>query len=161
MIFAAMKRVFIFPVLAICLCIASCGRTDLFEQKESFVQQRWASNNRLQFAYDVTDSTSSYYNIYIIIRHTEKYNYNNIWVNLTFIPPNDSSRSLHLNIPLTDSKGWLGAAMDDVYEQRSLVNKNPIKLSAGTYHLMLQQVMREDPLQHILQAGVRVEKVVQ
>ena len=77
------------------------------------------------------------------------------------IAPNDTSKSVRLNVPLADVNGWVGTAMDDVIEQRSLITRNPVHLQPGTYHLFVQQIMREDPLENILQAGLRVEKVVQ
>ena len=51
--------------------------------------------------------------------------------------------------------------MDDIIEQRLLINKQPIRLRAGTYKSSLSQIMREDPLENILNAGIRLEKVVQ
>jgi len=50
--------------------------------------------------------------------------------------------------------------MDDIIEQRLLINKQPLHLQPGTYQFTIQQIMREDPLQNVLNAGLRVEKVV-
>ncbi len=51
--------------------------------------------------------------------------------------------------------------MDDIIEQRLLMNRQPIHLRAGSYKFSLMQIMREDPLQNILNAGIRIEKVAQ
>ena len=131
MIFAAMKRDWILFLLTISILFAACGKLNVYEKKISFSQQQWAGNNRLNFDFDITDSSKNYYNFYIIVRHTEKYNYNNIWISLTLVPPRDTSQNLRLNIPLATGNSWLGTAMDDVYEQRILVNKSPIQLKPG------------------------------
>ena len=54
---------------------------------------------------------------------------------------------------------WLGSGMDDIFEHRILINPQPRPLRKGTYTFTLEQDMREDPLEHILNAGIRVEKV--
>jgi hypothetical protein len=50
--------------------------------------------------------------------------------------------------------------MDDIVDQRIpfYLNNIPTPLKKGKYTFTLQQVMREDPLQHVLNAGIRVEK---
>ena len=58
-----------------------------------------------------------------------------------------------------NKKGWLGSGMDDIFEHRIAFNDKPAPLRKGKYTFTLQQDMREDPLDHILNAGIRVEKV--
>jgi hypothetical protein len=48
--------------------------------------------------------------------------------------------------------------MDDIYEHRQPLT-GKVRLKAGTYKLILENIMREDPLQHVLNAGIRIEKV--
>jgi gliding motility-associated lipoprotein GldH len=76
-------------------------------------------------------------------------------------PPGDSVFVNRRNLTLaTDQKGWLGKGMDDIFEHRILLNPNPVKFSKrGVYKFTLQQIMREDPLGNILNAGIRLEKV--
>jgi gliding motility-associated lipoprotein GldH len=62
-------------------------------------------------------------------------------------------------IPLANEKGWLGTGMDDIYEQRQKLT-NAVKFKKeGSYKLILENIMREDPLRHVLNVGIRVEKV--
>ena len=58
----------------------------------------------------------------------------------------------------TNDKGWLATGMNDIYEHR-LKLTDPVRLKAGSYKLRLENIMREDPLQHVLNVGIRVEKV--
>ena len=126
---------------------------------QAIPKHEWSANNRLSFNFIVTDS-AAYYNIYMVIRHTESYHFNNIWVDLTAASPGSKPQTQRLNVPLANANGWLGAAMDDIIEQRILLFKNPMHLVKGNYTFTLQQVMRENPLQSVLNAGIRVEKVV-
>jgi gliding motility-associated lipoprotein GldH len=59
-----------------------------------------------------------------------------------------------------NKKGWLGTGMSDVFEHRVRITRYPVQLQKGEYNFVLKQIMREDPLQGLLQAGLRVEKVV-
>ena len=67
-----------------------------------------------------------------------------------------------LELPLASSeKGWLGTAMDDLYEHRIAVTLDPAKFNFsknGEYAFSMEQAMREDPLQNVLNVGLRIEK---
>jgi len=94
-----------------------------------------------------------------VVRHSDAYNFNNMWVKATVQQPGDSARSQRFNLLLaTNEKGWMGSAMDDIYEQRVLIQPQTKFLKPGDYHFTLEQVMREDPLLHVLSMGIRVEK---
>jgi gliding motility-associated lipoprotein GldH len=140
--------------------LQSCNTIDVYEKTVALPRHEWQSADRLSLTFDIKDSLA-YYNLYFVLRHTESYHYNNIWIDLTSVFPNDTARTQRLNIQLANTNGWLGTAMDDIIEQRLLINKQPLRLRAGTYQFSLQQIMREDPLQNILNAGLRVEKIVQ
>jgi gliding motility-associated lipoprotein GldH len=109
--------------------------------------------------FEISDTTS-FYNIYVVIRHTDAYRYNNIWLNITTQSPSDTPRTQLLDISLADNtKGWLGNGMDDIFDRRARITQAPIRLKKGLYTFKLQQAMREDPLAYVLSAGIRVEKV--
>lgn len=62
-------------------------------------------------------------------------------------------------IPLaTNEKGWLGTGIDDIYEHR-LQLTTAVKFKAGVNKLMLENIMREDPLKQVLNVGIRIEKL--
>ena len=147
--------------IALIFLLTSCGTVDVYEKTEPFPNHVWSSKNTLTFKFDITD-TAARYNIYAIIRHLDAYHWNNIWLNVTTIAPGDKANAQQVNLQLGDNaKGWLGAEMDDIVEQRVLLTRIPVQLKQGTYTFMLQQIMREDPLEYVMNAGVRVEKVVQ
>ena len=139
---------------------AGCDTIDVYEKTASLPKHEWSSKDTLTFNFKATDSLA-YYNIYLVLRHTEAYHFNNIWFNFSSTSPNKKIQTQRMNVILANGNGWLGTAMDDIIEQRMLLLKQPVRLAPGDYTFTLQQIMREDPLQNILNAGVRVEKVVQ
>ena len=151
---------FSYSLFIVLLFFLSCDTIDVYEKTAAIPHHEWSSNNRLSFTFTATDTTA-YYNIYLVLRHTESYHYNNIYIDFTSVVPNKKPQTQRLNVQLAAPNGWLGSSMDDIIEQRLLLFSKPVKLVKGDYTFSLQQVMREDPLQNILNAGVRVEKVVQ
>lgn len=80
-------------------------------------------------------------------------------MDITTQSPGDSVQTQQVNIVLADNKkGWLGTGMDDIFDHRARITRFPVKLKKGDYTFTLQQNMREEPLQYMLNAGIRVEK---
>ena len=138
---------------------ASCNTIDVFEKNVSIPNHDWSSSYKPKISFEITDTLSAY-NIYVVIRHTDAYRYNNIWLNVYLQVPGDSIHKQRLDLRLaTDDKGWLGSGMDDIFEHRILImgpRKFPQK---GLYTFQPENIMREEPLQHVLSIGIRVEKI--
>ena len=151
----------IFVVLIVLTALAAgCKQMDVYERMTPFPKHEWATADKPAFNFTITD-TAAQYNVFVVLRHGDAYHFNNLWIDITTIPPGDTAQTVRANLKLGDNQKWLGNSIDDIVEHRVLINPNPLRFKAGNYKFMLQQVMREDPLQYVLSAGVRVEKVVQ
>lgn len=139
------------------LCLTACKHIDVFEKTIPFPLHTWDSKIKPAFTFDIED-TIARYNVFVVLRHTDAYHFNNLWLDVTTIPPGDTAQNIRANFKLGDNNQWLGNSIDDIIEHRILVNTNPLRLKSGTNKFILSQVMREDPLQNVLNAGVRVEK---
>lgn len=143
------------------LFFISCTTIDLFEKNVVIPGHRWAGSYKPEFTFTIKD-TSSPYQIYFTFRHTEKYNYNNVWINIYTQPPGDTVQVLQKELVLaTADKGWLGAGMNDIYEHRiELIptQENLYFRKPGDYKFIIEHIMREDPLDHVMNVGLRVEK---
>lgn len=147
-------------ILILGTALQACNTIGVFEKTEAFANHAWPASAKLNFTFNIEDTTA-FYNVYVVLRHTDAYKYNNIWLNITSVSPGDTAISRQQPFVLANNNGWLGAAMDDVIEQRMSITGRPVKFRKGVYTVTLQQVMRDDPLQQILNAGIRVEKVVE
>lgn len=147
-------------VAAILFIITSCGTIDVFEKSVNIPNHQWSSTFTPEISFEIKDTTSLY-NIFVVLRHTDAYRYNNIWMNVYTTIPGDTARKERLDLRLaTDDKGWLGSGMDDIYEHRILITREPVALTKpGLYMFRLEQIMREEPLMYVMNAGIRVEKV--
>lgn len=142
------------------MVLFSCGKIDLFEKQETILKQEWYYNNVPEFKFHIQD-TSSLYNIYVVLRHTDQYNYNNIWIKVGSQFPGDSMRYKKLNLKLgSDASGWEGTGMDDIFTVRANITPGPLAFkNSGDYTFTIAQIMRDNPLLHVLNVGLRVEKV--
>lgn len=138
--------------------LLSCNTINVYEKTNVFEKHQWPVAQVPSFTFDITD-TGALYNIFLVIRHHDAYNYSNIWLNVGVKGPSDSTHVQREFILANNQQGWLGTGMDDIFEHRILFNDRPAPLQKGPYTFTLRQVMREDPLQHILNVGIRVEKV--
>ena len=146
------------------LVFPSCGTIDIFEKNATIPNQVWKSSYKPEIAFNIApNDTTARFNIYIVIRHTDAYRYKNIWLNIHTESPAGVVQNQPLNLQLaTDNKGWLGSGMDDIFEHRILITPphSPERLSAGTYRFKLENIMREDPLNNVMNVGIRLEKVM-
>lgn len=150
-----------FLVIIFIAALTSCNTIDIYEKTKPFPSHEWKGSEKPTFTFEIKDTTSLY-NIFLVFRHTDAYNYNNIWVNVTTTPPGHTATTQPLDLKLADNQnGWLGSGMDDIFEHRIKITASPVQLKAGKYNFNLQQIMREEPLQHVLNAGIRVEKIKQ
>ncbi len=142
------------------IAFAACTQVALYEKNKPIPGYQWKSDQPATGSIEIKDTLVPY-NIYIVLRHSDAYRYNNIWLNVGLQAPGDTAMKYQkLNIVLgTDAKGWEGTGMDDIWEVRKLiVPAAPVFSHSGTYKFSISQVMRDDPLQYIMSAGLRVEK---
>jgi gliding motility-associated lipoprotein GldH len=144
--------------LVSCLCITACQQVSLYERLKNIPSAAWKNGEKLDFSIEIPDTAQSYY-IIVTIRHTHEYAYRNLWVKLGLQQPGtDSITYRDFDLPLANNERWLGVGMDDVYERRVRLFGKPVRFtSTGTAKFTLQQIMRDNPLKHVLQAGIRVE----
>ena len=157
-------------LVACSLQLLSCTQIDLYEKVVPVPAHQWRSPFKPQFTFQIKDTTVPY-QLYLLLRHNNKYRYNNIWVNLWAKGPDDTLQKLALELPLASKEGWLGTGMDDIFEHRIRVGEEAGRFSffqpggdgfhftkPGEYTFMVEQIMREDPLPDVMNVGLRLEK---
>jgi gliding motility-associated lipoprotein GldH len=142
------------------LLLTACKQVNLFERLENIPKAAWAANYKPSFTFNISD-TNSLYNLYVTVRHTNSYSYNNLWLQSSLLLPGDTlATTQKLDLQLANPDGWIGTGMDDIYEQRIKITATPTAIKKpGPITISLSQIMRQNPLLGILQMGVRVEKI--
>ena len=126
-----MKKIIL--ILLITSMLFSCAKIDLFEKQAEIPSQQWFYNNNPTFTFQITDTTSLY-NLYIVLRHTDAYNYNNIWLRLGSKGPGDTIHFQNINLVLAnDANGWEGTGTDDIFEVRKNITPGPVPFRKAWY----------------------------
>ena len=153
-----------YPVLILLIslswCLSACSETEVFEKNKSIPKYKWQYDLQPVFEFTIRD-TSTLYNLFVVLRHTDAYGYNNIWLNIGTQFPGDSIRYQRFDLQLgNDATGWEGTGMDDIWEVRKPITRGPTKFNkTGIYKFSVAQIMRENPLPGIMSVGIRVERV--
>ena len=150
------------PIWLFFLILTGCTTVDLYERSVSIPGHEWQNSYRPSFTFSIKDTAASY-RLYLVFRHNEKYNFNNIYVNLYARQPgNDSVQRVRYDLTLaTNDEGWLGSGMDDIYEHRIPLTPTGERFlfrRPGDYTFTIEQIMREDPLKNVFNVGLRIEK---
>ena len=145
-------------VLLTSYILLSCTTIDLYEKSVTVPKHAWENSFRPSFDFTIKDTTTPY-KLFLVLRHNEKYNYNNIYVNVYVKGPGqDTVQKIQQDLVLaTNEKGWLASGMDDIYDHRIPLGPEQ-SLKAGNYKFTIEQIMRENPLKNVLNVGLRIEK---
>jgi gliding motility-associated lipoprotein GldH len=149
-------------LLSIACCvlfITSCRQIELFEKDTTIPRYEWKSDLTASGSFVIKDTVSAY-SIYLVLRHTDAYKYNNIWLNIGLQPPGDSLVRQKVDLQLgDDANGWEGSGMNDIWEVRKLLNGQPRRFKKpGNYNFSISQIMRDNPLADVMSVGIRIEK---
>ena len=153
-------RIFL-PIVYCLLLIVSCTKTDVYEKNTVIPNYKWQSNFTASGSFSIKDTLSAY-NIYLVLRHTDAYSYNNIWLSIGLQSPGDTVYTQKVDIRLgTDVNGWEGTGMNDIWELRKLLSGEPRRFKkTGIYYYSINQIMRDDPLLNMISVGMRIEKIL-
>ena len=151
-------RVRSIQIILILLLFVGCKETGLYQKVYFMKGNAWSSQEQPAFEFEVMDTS---YQLYFLIRHTDAYEYNNIWISLKSQLPGDSIiRKDRFDIPLADQNKWLGSGMDDIFDHRVLLYREPVRFSkTGLYKVNIGHEMRVEPLENVFNVGLRIEKV--
>lgn len=140
------------------IILFGCDNQVVFEQNLSFTNETWHKDSTLNFEVEITDSLAIY-NVYINNRISGQYQYSNMYLFInTEIPYNNFLRDTLECILAEPSGKWLGKGFGSVWTNQIPYRKNIRFPYAGKYKFIIEQAMRDTTLNHVLDAGVRIEK---
>lgn len=149
--------------LLICLAVTgfiSCQDTQtVVDDNVEIAGHNWSYTEKVQVPVVIEDASISY-NVYLNLRLTASYKYSNIFLLIHTTNPDGKKNTERKEFRLALPDGeWLGSGSGNLYSYQMLFRENykfPLK---GKYTFELEQNMRDNPLNSVTDAGVRVEKV--
>jgi gliding motility-associated lipoprotein GldH len=140
------------------ILLAACNKNVVYNKYETFKDSEWHAKDKAVFDVEITD-TQSLNNINLMVRHSDAYPYNNLFLFVTTKYPDGKSKTDTMEIVLANQKGeWYGSGAGDIYDLKIPVKKNVRFPLGGKYQFSFEQGMRVDPLPLILDLGFEIEK---
>jgi len=151
---------FIFVLPAFLVLFFSCEESRVFDKDIAIASAGWDYDDIKTFEVNITDTVSSY-NMYVNVRHTDEYPFNNIWLRITTIFPDSTKEEGRVNIQISEPGGrWTGNCADGICYNSIPIQQNFTFSELGSYTFIIQQDMRINPLPSIMNVGLKVEKFI-
>ena len=141
------------------LALISCQDTvTVVDTNVELKKRNWSYAEKIKVPVKI-ESADITYNLYFNLRHTADYKYSNIFVLIHIIDPNGKKTTERKEFKLALADGeWLGSGSGNKYSLQLQFKSNYKFPKTGTYVFELEQNMRDNPLNYISDAGIRVEK---
>ena len=137
------------------LALSSCQQSVVYSDFISLPAQGWHQDSVLSYDISVADSTADY-GIQIIVRHTNEYPYQNLWL---FVDEYAGEQHIHrdtIEAMLADDYGrWIAGGIN-TYELPLQYATSYRFASASLNRITIQQGMRTEQLRGISDVGVKV-----
>ena len=144
--------IFLFGLL---LLLSSCGHSVAYNAFVSLPMEGWHEDSVLSYDVCVADSTIDY-DILIVVRHTNKYAYQNLWLFVDIEKDSVSLRRDTIECYMANERGeWLGGGLS-IHELPLLYSDSYQFANSGEYNISITQGMREDTLIGIKEVGVKI-----
>jgi gliding motility-associated lipoprotein GldH len=158
-------KTILFSILFFSIAYTSCVPSNVFEKNVAIPNCKWKNEFKPTYEFEITDTVSNY-SLFLTMRHTDAYQYANIWLNIKTKMPNENEYTLmRIEVPLAQENGkWLARkSMNEIYEHKaSLTGSGAVHFAKkGIYTIQLEQIMRVNPLTEVMSVGIRLEKIVQ
>jgi gliding motility-associated lipoprotein GldH len=147
-----------FLAAGISLLFIACSGNVVFEENVQIPSNTWKQNAPAEFIAEIKDTVTPC-DVYINIRHTGKYAFSNLFLFLNTTVPEGQSYRDTLECALADENGrWYGSGLGDIWDYRVLLKRGVVFGKRGNYQFTLEQGMRIDPLIHVMDIGIRIER---
>ncbi|MFZ4863400.1 gliding motility lipoprotein GldH [Sphingobacterium sp. Mn56C] len=152
-----MNKFFFYSIITLC-SLSSCSDNAYYEVNKPIENRSWSYENKPQFDIYISNKSKAY-DVYINLRHTHKYEFSNIYLQLQEKGNNLQDTSYSKEIILAKPDGqWLGKTVAGLYEYQYLALKNIVFPDTGLYSFKIAQNMNESPLKGIVDVGLKVVK---
>jgi gliding motility-associated lipoprotein GldH len=153
------KISFLFVVL-LATVLASCqDQSVIVDTNIELDKHNWSYTEKVRIPLSI-ESADIPFKLYLNLRHTSDYKYSNIFLLIHITGPDGKKITERREFKLAQPDGeWLGSGSGNLYSYQILFKEDykfPLK---GKYMIELEQNMRDNPLDHITDAGIRVERV--
>lgn len=134
----------------------SCKLSTEVNETTVIPDRKWEYSNILKF--EITDiDTLASYDLYLRVRHDKKYEFSNLFLKIHEKQELQIDSSYRIELTLAEKDGrWIGKNSGDLYMHEYLLKDDFRFQDTTTYSIEVEQNMRENPLPHMADVGIRL-----
>ena len=144
------------------LLLSACSDALVHSETRQVPGSVWDRSWKPEFTFDIADTVGKH-DTYLDIRHTGSYPYSELYLFVTLKRPDGHVYIDTVQCPLSDANGrWYGEGLGFIRSERfdahilyKYGNRFP---QPGRYSVTLEQAMRVEKLEGVVDVGVSVEK---
>jgi gliding motility-associated lipoprotein GldH len=147
-------------VILIGSALSSCqDKKTIVDDNFEIAGHNWSYTEKVQIPV-IIENPDLHYNSYVNLRLISSYKYSNIFLLIHITGPDGkkTTERKEFRLALPDGE-WLGSGSGNLYSYQIPLKENFKFALKGKYVIELEQNMRDNPLDHVSDVGVRVEKV--
>ena len=149
-------------ILPVAILFGGCAKDVVFQEDAQTPSGVWERGWNPAFAFDIADTITAH-DVYLDVGHTGDYPFSNLYTFVKLTGPSGESLTDTVECTLADASGrWYGKGLGFISSDRfqahvlyKLRNRFPRK---GRYTITLEQAMRTEKLQGVIDVGVSVER---
>ncbi len=154
-------------MLLLCVPIlASCESNTVYSDTK-VMDGYWGQNETVEFVLPQLDSLKTY-NLFLNIRNTNDYKYNNIFLIASIHFPYGKTISDTLEYRMANPDGsWMGYGLGNIKESKLWYKENVRFFEEGSYNVTIEQAMRNngaiegvEKLEGITDVGLSIEEAI-
>ncbi|KFB01186.1 gliding motility protein GldH [Mangrovimonas yunxiaonensis] len=127
-----------------CLLVLACNNKVALSSYKTIPELKWHKDSVVSFKIHPPDTLQPY-NVYVNLRNTQKYKYNNLFLIVEMNFPHGKTIKDTLEYKMAKPNGeLLGTGFSDIKENKLWYKEGVIFKEPGTYTLNIQQAMREN-----------------
>jgi len=140
--------------------VLSCRQVEVTERVADIPRHEWSQKTPAVVEIDIKDTAT--YELYLLVRHTQQYRFNNLVAKISIKDTaNHPLSSFKVNASLVNPSGkWAGNNIDDLYDHRIRLHTT-VALKKNRYRFTISQLMKDDPLDFVLNAGIGIKKITE
>ncbi len=151
------QRLIFLIIILLPLSFASCDRGTVYHEYTTIGDASWHRDSVYHYEM-VIDDNIAINDFFINIRNNTDYPYSNLYLFVTTEFPNGHVTRDTIECVLADKDGrWLGTGSGRIKDNKIMLQRAIRFPLTGSYHIYLEQAMREQELQGIEDIGFSVE----
>ena len=150
-------------IIGIIGMLFSCDSSSVYDEYQS-IDEAWDKSDTIEFKINPPDTINPY-NLFVNLRNTNDYKYNNLFLIVEMNYPNGKITKDTLEYRMATPEGeLLGTGFTDIKENKLWYKEGAVFNESGEYLIKINHAMREsgmvggvDKLNGIIDVGFRIE----